>query len=231
MILQTSVRKQPRRQVHVAERRTNWRIGVRLVGFASYERLSGDRDEIARATPTLRRYVTARRAPAAREPERPPPTRALLLRRRRTRLRPPHAGGRVAGAPRHGERVARNRLPQPRGRGDAALGEAPARAAARRSPLRASAARRLAVRPGTPARARLAVPLGDPQPPGELLEPRHAVRARDGPLPAGQHAGARRPALPRHARGAAARSRAHGRVRAVRPAARRSSPARTRSTD
>ncbi len=56
-ILQTSVRKQPKHQVHIAERRTNWRIGVRLVGFASYERLSGDRDEIARATPTLRRYM------------------------------------------------------------------------------------------------------------------------------------------------------------------------------
>ena len=56
-ILQTSVRKQPKHQVHIAERRTNWRIGVRLVGFASYERLSGDSDEIARATPTLRRYM------------------------------------------------------------------------------------------------------------------------------------------------------------------------------
>ncbi|HXF99117.1 MAG TPA: hypothetical protein VNJ46_10955, partial [Gaiellaceae bacterium] len=56
-ILRTAVRKKPLRPLHPEERRTSWRIGARLVGFADYARLAGDRAEIARALPDLRRYV------------------------------------------------------------------------------------------------------------------------------------------------------------------------------
>ena len=56
-ILRTAVQKQPARPLRRAARRTNWRIGARLVGFGHYARLAGDRSEIVRATPALRRYV------------------------------------------------------------------------------------------------------------------------------------------------------------------------------
>lgn len=57
-VLHTSLRK--KRAVpskRTIRRSTNWRMGARLVGFAQYARLSGDTAEIARATPTLSRYV------------------------------------------------------------------------------------------------------------------------------------------------------------------------------
>jgi len=41
-----------------SRRRTNWKIGSRFVGMASYVRLTGDVSEVRRATPTLRRYLT-----------------------------------------------------------------------------------------------------------------------------------------------------------------------------
>ena len=57
-ILRTSLRKKPTQpKPNRIRRSTNWRMGARLVGFANYARLSGDRAEILRATPVLRSYV------------------------------------------------------------------------------------------------------------------------------------------------------------------------------
>ena len=58
LILRTSLRKKPTQpKPNRIRRSTNWRMGARLVGFANYARLSGDRAEILRATPVLRSYV------------------------------------------------------------------------------------------------------------------------------------------------------------------------------
>ena len=57
-ILRTSLRKRPALpKARTIRRSTNWRMGARLVGFAHYTRVSGDRAEIVRATPVLRTYV------------------------------------------------------------------------------------------------------------------------------------------------------------------------------
>ncbi|HSJ94241.1 MAG TPA: hypothetical protein VK896_09425 [Gaiellaceae bacterium] len=56
-IMRTSLRKRPALPPTATSRSTNWRMGSRLVGFASYARLTGDLGEIRRATPDLRRYV------------------------------------------------------------------------------------------------------------------------------------------------------------------------------
>ncbi|CAN5205031.1 hypothetical protein BH20ACT13_BH20ACT13_15850 [soil metagenome] len=57
-ILRTSLRKRPALpKARTVRRSTNWRMGARLVGFAHYARVSGDRAAIIRATPALRAYV------------------------------------------------------------------------------------------------------------------------------------------------------------------------------
>lgn len=56
-ILRTSLRKRPAVAPTATTRSTNWRMGARLVGFAQYAQLSGDRSEVRRATPVLRGHV------------------------------------------------------------------------------------------------------------------------------------------------------------------------------
>jgi len=56
-VLGNALRKRATGAVGPSRRRTNWRIGARLVGLASYVRMTGDLDEVARATPTARWYL------------------------------------------------------------------------------------------------------------------------------------------------------------------------------
>ena len=56
-VLGRALRKKGAGSVGPSRRRTNWKLGSRLVAIASYVRLSGDVREVRRATPTARRYV------------------------------------------------------------------------------------------------------------------------------------------------------------------------------
>jgi hypothetical protein len=56
-VLRTTLRKRAATPPIAPTRSRNWRMGSRLVAFADFARLSGELNEIRRATPTLRRYV------------------------------------------------------------------------------------------------------------------------------------------------------------------------------
>ena len=147
---------------------------------ATHVRLFGDRACLTRGD------ADAARATSPRSGARSTASRAACSARERYSsdipdavLRPALAGGRLGRA--CAAMAACGRRP-----GDAALaatlpparGAARGRAAAGRARLGAAAARRLAVRPGAPARRRAAVRLADRGAARELLEPGHAVRAR-----------------------------------------------------
>src|SRR5204862_5731122 len=180
------------------------------------ERELGDRRAAARVGPLLpalprpwlrrRAHAGARLVPRAarrrarRQRARPPPARALLRGRRGERLRPSLAGGRPAGPARDGRRVGGYRPTGPRGSGPLARGAARRRPASRGAWLAGAAAGRLALRAGPAARPRGAVPRPHGVSRRQLLESRHAVRARIRSLRGERAAGRRGASLPPRAR-------------------------------
>ena len=196
-ILRTSLRKRPAvPKARVIRRSNNWRMGARLVGFAHYIRQSDDVAEISRATPALRRYVErlGRQIQSNRN--------GLLNRERYSS----DVSDSVFGL--HSQAVvwqgvrAMGQIWQEAGylhlaencRRLARRLEKGLRRAVRRS--QRSLPGRALFRPGRAPRPRASVRVADRVPQGELLEPRHAVRARVRVLPAAQRAGEGRPGVP-----------------------------------
>ena len=109
-ILRTSLRKKPTQpKPNRIRRSTNWRMGARLVGFASYARLSGDTAEILRDARAAE-LCQAVRTPTPGESLPTSPARALLIRRLDARVRPPFANRCVAGPPLDGAGVGGHRV-------------------------------------------------------------------------------------------------------------------------
>ncbi len=141
---------------------------------------------------------------------------ALLVGHPRRGLRPALPDRRLGRAARDGGRVGPDGPEAPR-----SDGAAPRRSARNRPPasspgIRAAARGRVALHPRSAPRRRAPVRLADRGARGQLLEPRHAVRARLGLLRAGEPRGPRRAPLPRAARLAAARARPGRRLFALR---------------
>ena len=159
-MLRTAMPKQPARPLRRSQRRTNWRIGARLVGVAHYASLAGDDAEVVRATPTLRRYVRV-------IGEQLRKSRNGLLPRERFSSDVATACTGCTRRSSSGKGCARWRMPGGRGLHAARRRVGAPRAQARKGappcdpPLAAAAAERSAVRPGAVARGGRSVPGAD----------------------------------------------------------------------
>ena len=167
----------------------NWKRGERLLVSAADFRLFRDRAYIDRATPKLAAFVAAlrsslrREAPSILEPERYSsdiPDRVYGLHAQTVAWAGLRAIGSLWAADR--PRSARAQA--------GALAERLERPCGPQSTGPAPVARRLALRAGAAARPRDAVPFARRSAARELLESRHAVRARVRLLPARRHRGA-----------------------------------------
>ena len=208
----------------------NWKMGKRLVGSALHYRLTRDRDYIEGATPVLRRYVDelGRQIGAS--------GTGLLGRERYSSDIPDEVLGLHSQATVWQGLEAMGRVWSETGNAELAR-RCAALAKRLETGLRravASSQRRLG--DGSlfiPARLldrEPAVRLADAGAARQLLEPRHAVRARVRDLRPGQPGGGRRAQVHAPPRLAPARPRPRRRLRALRAAGLSRSPAPTRST-
>ena len=195
----------------------NWKMGEKLLGSATHFRLFRDRAYLAGATPALRGYVATlgRQIDAS-------PTGLLGRERYSSDIHDPVYGlhsqavvwaglrGMADAWQQTGQAALAARCRALAARLEAGLRQGGARVAA-------PPARRLALRAGAPARRRGAVRLARGGPRGQLLEPRHALRARLRPLRPGRRRGDGHLALHAAARLAPARARPRRRLRALRP--------------